>query len=570
MSDLPDTLERLTERLDILERRVDALEHPSASPASQAVPYAATLQPAPRAEELPFAQTGGLFSVLGKAMLGIAGAYVLRAVAESSPLPRLVVAVVAILYAILWLVWSARFKAGEWLAATIYACTSALIIGPMLWELTLSFNVLSPPAAAGILALFVIAATQLAWKRDLAPVFWVANLTAAVAALALSAATHDLLPFLAMLLLMVLVCEVAAARNRELSVRPLVAAVSDVATWAMIFIYSSPPSARAEYRPLGTAELLAPAILLFFIFAVSVTVRTVVLKRKISVFETGQTLIVFLLAASSLLYFEPQAGGIVLAVLCLVLAAACYIAVFVFLEHAPERRNFHVFATWSAGLFLAGSWLLVPPSWLAAYLGVACLLATTLGVRFSRITLSRHGLLYVFAAAAAAGLPLYAFSSLAGALPAAPAWSISLVTACAVVCYAAARRSQREGNIQRLLQLLPAVLAVCAIAALLVQGLLRLVALGVVPGAPHIAFVRTLAACALALALAFASSRWQRSELNWIAYAMLVFVAAKLLYEDLRHGQLEFIAASIFVFAVTLIAVPRLVRMGQSGKTAHP
>ena len=568
MGELPGALERLTERLDILERRVDALEHPSAAPASRSAGHAAALQPAPHAEELPFAQTASLFPVLGKAMLGIAGAYVLRAIAESSPLPRLAVAVVAILYAILWLVWSARLKAGEWLAATIYAGTSALIIGPMLWELTSSFKVLPPAAAAAILAVFVIVASQLAWKRDLAPVFWVANLTAAAVALALSAATHDLLPFLAMLLLMVLICEVAAWRNRELSVRPLVAAVADVATWAMIFIYSSPPSARAEYKPLGAAELQAPAILLFLIFAASVTVKTVVAKRKITVFETGQTLIAFLLAACSLLYFEPQTGAMVLAILCLALAAACYTAVFAILERAPERRNVQVFATWSAGLFLAGSWLLTPPFWLAACLVAASLACTILGVHLGRLTLLLHGLLYVIAAAAAAGLPAYIFSSLAGASPLEPAWSVSLVAACTVVCYLAGRRSEAGGSIERLLQLLPAVLAACAIAALLVQGMLGLVSLGVVPGAPHIAFIRTLAACALALALAFSGSRWQRAELNWIAYAMLVFVAAKLLYEDLRHGQLEFIAASIFVFAVTLIAVPRLVRMGQSGKTA--
>jgi hypothetical protein len=31
----------------------------------------------------------------------------------------------------------------------------------------------------------------------------------------------------------------------------------------------------------------------------------------------------------------------------------------------------------------------------------------------------------------------------------------------------------------------------------------------------------------------------------------------------MRHGRLEFIAASIFLFAITLIAVPRLARAGQ-------
>jgi predicted tellurium resistance membrane protein TerC len=93
--------------------------------------------------------------------------------------------------------------------------------------------------------------------------------------------------------------------------------------------------------------------------------------------------------------------------------------------------------------------------------------------------------------------------------------------------------------------------------------------LGLAADAYHVAFIRTLTLCLLALALAFAGSRWLRVELNWIAYATLAFVAAKLLFEDLRHGRLEFIAASIFVFAVTLIAVPRLARMGQTRKTAE-
>jgi hypothetical protein len=33
--------------------------------------------------------------------------------------------------------------------------------------------------------------------------------------------------------------------------------------------------------------------------------------------------------------------------------------------------------------------------------------------------------------------------------------------------------------------------------------------------------------------------------------------------EDLRHGHLAFIAASIFIFAITLLVVPRVARMGQ-------
>ena len=142
-------------------------------------------------------------------MLGIAGAYFLRAVAESSSLPRLAIAAVAIVYALLWLVGRGA-RSGEWFSSAVYAGTSALILAPMLWELTLSFKVLPAPATAAILCVFVIAATALAWKQDRAPVYWVANATAAAAALALSIATHQLIPFLAALLLMALHLEYAA------------------------------------------------------------------------------------------------------------------------------------------------------------------------------------------------------------------------------------------------------------------------------------------------------------------------------------------------------------------------
>ena len=565
MEVLPDTLEQLTARLYMLERRVCALEHQPEAPDSQLSSQAVAIQPTQVAEALPFAQAGGIFSVLGKAMLGIAGAYVLRAVAESTTLPRLAVAAVAIAYAMFWLALSARVKGGQWLASTIYASTSALILGPMLWELTLRFKVLSPPLTAGVLCGFVLGATVLAWKRNLAPVIWVANGSAALVALALLVATHDMPPFIATLLLMVLVCEFAAARNREMSVRPLVAAVADMAIWALVFIYSSAQSTRTDYPPLSAVKLLSPAFLLFLIYAVSVTMRTVVQKRKITVFETIQTLIAFLLAACSLLYFVPGTGAAVLGVICLALSAATHGLFFVFLRGTHQNqtapRNLRVFAAFSAALLLAGSWLILPSNWLAAWLGLAALAATVPGARKGWLTLQNQGLLYLGAAAVASGLPGYAFRALAGNLPAAN-WAVCLVAAFAVACYAAAGSLHAEGFSRRLLQLIPAVLAVCAIAALLVQGLF---ALGIAADAFHIAFVRTFILCALALALAFGGSRWQRVELNWIAHATLVFVAAKLLFEDLRHGHLAFIAASIFVFAVTLLVVPRLARMGLRG-----
>ena len=508
------------------------------------------------------AHAGGAFSVLGTALLGIAGAYLLRAVAESTSLPKLGLAAIAILYAIFWLVWATRAPAGAWLASTTYACTSALILAPMLWELTLRFNVLPSEVTAGVLAAFVCAATALAWKSNLVSVVWVANITAAVVALALSIATHKLTPFIATLLLMTAIFEYASIRRQGLGARSLVAFAADVSIWALIFIYSSPQNTRMDYPSLGMASLLAPGFALFAIYAVSVAIKTALLNRQITVFETTQTMIAFLLAASSLLYFGPQGSARTLGVICLVLSAASYATAFVVLDRVPARRNYQVFLCWSVALLLSGCLLCLPAFSASASLGVAAVAGTIIGVRLNRLSLQFHGMVYLLSAAAVSGLLNYAFLALAGTLPAAPSISICVVSACAILCYAAGKCCEGEARSQQLLHTVFAVLAIAAAAALLVQGLMALTALSVNPGAHHLAFIRTLTICLAALALAFSGAHWRRMELTRIGYATLVLVAAKLVFEDLRHGHLEFIAASIFLFAVTLIAVPRIARMG--------
>jgi predicted tellurium resistance membrane protein TerC len=64
--------------------------------------------------------------------------------------------------------------------------------------------------------------------------------------------------------------------------------------------------------------------------------------------------------------------------------------------------------------------------------------------------------------------------------------------------------------------------------------------------------------------MVFAGAHWRRVELTRLGYAAMVLVAIKLVAEDLRHGHLAYIAASIFLVALTLIAAPRLARTRQT------
>ena len=75
--------------------------------------------------------------------------------------------------------------------------------------------------------------------------------------------------------------------------------------------------------------------------------------------------------------------------------------------------------------------------------------------------------------------------------------------------------------------------------------------------------VRTFAVCILALVLAFAGARWQRKELAWMDYGMLVLIGGKIVFSTPLHEHLGYFAATIFFYAVTFILLPRMVKLGQ-------
>jgi hypothetical protein len=115
-------------------------------------------------------------------------------VAESGSFPKLAAVALAIAYAAAWLVGRPAFPRG-WFASTTYAGTSALILAPMLWEITLRFKVLSPSTAAGVLAAFVSGRLCAGVEAQSHLHRLGCRLTGAVTAIALLIATHDMVPF---------------------------------------------------------------------------------------------------------------------------------------------------------------------------------------------------------------------------------------------------------------------------------------------------------------------------------------------------------------------------------------
>jgi hypothetical protein len=569
MNESPNLLELLSIRLDELEKRVHALEHSNEAKASTAILPAEPFAGVARSSEADLLQPGNLFPTLGRAMLGIAGAYVLRAIAQAGLMPKVVVAAVGVVYALAWLVWAARSTKASSFVQIVYAGTSVLILMPMLWETTLYFQVFPASATAGVLAAFAVLATALAWNGERASIVRIAHGAATVSAIALAIATHHVLPFIYLLLIAVLLNECARAASHKQDMASLVALLADAAIWGMIFIYSGPQNARAEYPELASVVLIIPACLLFVINGTGVTIQAIAHERTISIFDAIQTMIAFLLAVVSMLLFASPIGTAVLGIACLALSGALYPASFRRLRQLDEPRNFRVFGMWSLALLLAGVLWMLPRSDAGMALAGIAVVVSLLAKRMNSTMLDLHGAIFLTAGAGISAMAQYTFGMLAGSLPGKPPASFVIVACSAVVAFVILRSTEGDSWQKQVLAFIPALIAACSWTALLAYGVVASAALVITLDVHHVAFLRTLTVSVVALVLAYAGARLGRETMTRIAYIALAFVAVKLLIEDLRHGHMEFIAGSIFLFAITLIAVPQLARHGARLRAAH-
>lgn len=502
--------------------------------------------------------------VIGKVFLGIAGAYLLRALAESGSLPMWAVAGAAMLYAGAWLLAAARTPSPPIFAGASYAATAAVILPPMLWELTLRFKVMPAWAAATALVVFVALAASLAWKQKLASVVVPPVAFSAVAALALLVGTHDPFPCVTALLLMAMIAEAAASTDRWLGLRPLVAIPLDLAVLALIFIYTGSNGVSPDYKPLASADLLKLFVALPVIYGVSVLARTLALRRTIGVLESGQMTAVLLLAGFGILRTTHNYAAIALGVFCLAAAAGCYWLAYSRFEGAALQRSYHVFSTWAMALAVAGSLLCLPANANVFFLGAAAIAATLIGVRSSRVAVAFHGAAYLVALAMISGAFQYGFDLSIGNSPQASGWPVWIAFAFTIICYALACHSADARERQWPHSVLQLALAAFATFTLLAAVLTAFHSAFPAVGPARIAAGRTLVICLLAALLGWSGSRFRRAELLWLAYAAIALCTLKLLLEDLRSSSAVTIAFSFFCYGMVWVLVPRFSRKNKT------
>jgi hypothetical protein len=558
---MPDDLER---EVRDLARRVAHLEQLLSLSPAPSLPKVGQADP----EGAPPANLPALLPILGRALLGLAGAYLLRALTESGTFAPQAGVAIGLLYALLWLAWAARTPAARRIETALHSLTSVLVLAPLLWEATLRFHAISTWTAGAILLLFTLFGLAVSWRKDLLIVATITTLAGLGTAAGLLVATHDVLPFTCVFLATAAAVEASACLDHWLSERWLAAATADLSVLLATWLVTNARGLPAAYAPIPHAWLLASQVLLLAIYLASTIVRTLLRGFTFTAFETAQCALAFLIGVGGGLRLSGQASAA--GALALACAAACYVVSFALLDrHGSHGRNFYTYSTFGILLALAANRILLSGGvasdvWLA--LAIGCVWA---GGFFGRLTLQVHGAVYLLLALVSSGALQQAGAFLLGAAtwPGQKPAAIGAGALAAAFCYLLATRHRRAERGAWSLQALRLVLA----------GALTWLAAGIAAGAlttayhaqfgagashAYCATLHTGVLAAAALLLAWAGSRWNRLELSRLIYPVMIAGAYRLVVEDLHQDRKAALFLSLLLYGAALMALPRWHRAG--------
>jgi hypothetical protein len=560
-----DVLDAVFRRIEALERRVADLEGQAAKPAEQFAESQVYGQQAPASESSApsLALAGGAFAVAAKAMLGFAGAYLIRAVAESGTIPQWIGILAGLIYAVFWLVWATRQDAADRLASTLFGLTATLIFSGLVWENAVRFQQLGPSASAVIIAGFSALGMFLARTHDLPAVSGIVRAVSAVLALALLFTTHYMVPYTAAILVIAAAGEFAACHDVMLNQRWIAALAADLAILLTTWVITRPEGLPENYPAFDMTQSAMLQIALVMIYVVAMSYRTLALRTDITHFETVQNAMAIglFLWGSVLAGREAAVARISVEGFCAVAGTLCYLVAVLFLAKRERMRNFLMYGFFGLALLMAGISILFSGTALVLAWCALAIITAWLGTHEHQMSLQLHSPVYLASAAVASGLVGFAVHALHGSAPPSGARLLEIIatTVALGLCY------WLEDIGETAKARVPAAL----IAALLCWSLLGLGAAGITSLLGPDSFIsnalRTGLICAVALALAKLAAR--RQECTWLIFPLMLYGGYRLLIEDFANGRPTALALSLLFYGGTLLLLTRMMRAPQ---TAEP
>lgn len=561
--------DELVARIETIEKHL-GLDQPAKQLAMESGP-AAEVAEQPTARLLD--NSGDSMTLIGKSFVGIALAYLLRALTESNLLPHAAGVGLGLAYALAWLMWAARTDAAQTVTISLRALTSALVLVPLLWEATLRFHALSSAVTAALLVFFCAFGLVISWRKNLTSVAWVTSLAGLAACAVLIFQSKDLLPYTIALVAIAAAVEISACMEHYLGERWIVALMADLSVLLMLAVATRGNDA-GPYVPMNRWAIFAVQVALLATYLGSTFIRTLARARDITDFEIGQCVASFLIASAGALRLAGGDPAAVKAVgaICAIAGASCYVVSFAFKARQEGRnRNFQTYATFALALVLGGSWLLLQGAVVVSAWTALAVCFAVAGTRAGRLTLQFHAAAYLLLAMLVSGAALATaqrYLTTASHSPhTLPPPSLWIVTAGALLGYFVVTARSSAGPPSGVA--VPLVMGSSAIWSL--AGILAAVSEVVCRNAtadnqsPDLC--ATLLTCVLAavcLASAYQARRLRRRELQWIAVVIAVIAAYKLVIQDLSHAPAFGVVVSLLAYGGTLSLLPRLSRWSRS------
>jgi hypothetical protein len=513
--------------------------------------------------------TEGLPARLGRLLVILGGAFMLRALTESQVVGLHVGVGLGLTYALLWTALAARTsRAGRHADATSYGLATTIIAFPLIVESTLRMHVFPPmPAAMALLATGPLI-LAVSWVHRLSALAWIATLATTATGVVLLFTTHSLPPFAAALFAAAAVSLAISFHREWYFLRwPAALALDALVVIGMVLV-----GAR-EYAWLVREQLALVQILLTAMYLGILAVRTLILDHPMREFGIVQSLLVLAVGFEGAQYVlgPDSRWAPVFPVSALAIAAGCYAVSFWRLEtRAGGHVNFSWYVTLGTLLVIAGLVHLVPLPMAGAAWAAAAAGAALLGRVPSRAALRWSSALFASAAAAGSGVAVDAgrafFVRSAAALPTfeAMAWVADVL----VWCGWAALRWREQPEDDEPDWTIPAMALLLVWALGLGAGVVTVTApIVAADSAGALAVLRTLVLVIAAVLLACTWRLRSSAELRWAVYTVLGLVACKILVQDVPHGTPLTICFSLVVFGGAMIVAPRMVFERKSARS---
>ncbi len=561
-------LQSLRSDVRALEMRVAALEGGR--------PPVPVTEPAPAAPAAVFTEAlvprglsaNRVMGLLGRSLLVLAGAFLLRALTDWGTLPTTAGFGLGLVYALALTALADRAGGrSDALGGNVHGVTALLVAFPFVWETTAVRGLVSPVAGGLALAVLTAAGLAVAWHRRLRFQYWTFTLAGITTAVALYAATGAAVFYSWLLLALgVMTLLFSYGRGWYLARWPA-ALVADGIILRLAVMSTNPDGARAAGQLVPNSSILLLTVALLVVYLGIFVYRALVQGRGVKAFDVVQSLLVVAVGFGGAAHIAGTTGGsTALGWSALVAALTGYTAAFTVVRQRHGRgRAFFYFATLAMLFLVLGSRLLTSGRWLAwswIALGVT---AAYLGGRYDRVTLRAHSAVYLALAALGTGLFAAAIDAFVGD-PAA-AWSdlgpsalVALSATCA--CYMLLTRTCGVvTRARRVPRFLVAVITLAGIGYVAVALLVRLASAAPPDASPAVlAVVRTAVLAVTAVGLAWAGRYERFAELGWLVYPLLAAGCAKLVFEDLTIGNPVALTVGFALFGTALILAPRIRR----------